>query len=161
MRCVIADTPRPRRMDARLVRFLLVGASGAIVNLGVLALLLEVVGARVLPAKVAAIELSILWNFYLNDRYTFHDRRDGAWTRRLAKYNLVALVGLVIQLGISGLADDVMVRLLSLNEIGRLRYLGQATGIVAATAWNFLSNLLWTWRVRRADVEPTLAGGLP
>jgi dolichol-phosphate mannosyltransferase len=147
-----------RILDSRLARFLVVGASGAIVNLGALAVLLEVFAVPVLSGKIVAIELSILWNFVLNDRFTFRDRRgEHGVVVRLLKYNLVALVGLVIQLGISSLTDDALVRVLGLGAVGHLRYLGQAVGIVAATAWNFLSNLLWTWRVRRREAAPLLS----
>jgi len=77
------------------LKFSVVGASGVLVNEGLL-LAFQSAGVFLLYASVAAIEVSILTNFVLNDLWTFKDRRSGAFVVRLAKFNALMLVGLVV-----------------------------------------------------------------
>jgi putative flippase GtrA len=128
----------------RLVRFGAVGASGALVNLGALHLLAGVLGVRELLASAIAIEASVLWNFALNDRFTFGDLRAGPWAARALRYHLVSAVGVALQLGTFGAA------LLAATHAGRqglgpVRYPAQAAGIALAFAWNFAASRRWAW----------------
>jgi len=151
----------------RLYRFGLVGLSGVVVNLAALALL-SGLGLLSTVASALAIELSILSNFLLNDRWTFVERRAGsAWSRAL-RFQLVSLVGALMQWGtfvvmgalfaLTDLSDGGWARyepvwegagLLGLiqspPELGPWRYAAQLIGIAVATSWNFLVNLSWTW----------------
>ena len=86
----------------RLWRFGAVGASGSLVNLGALHLFAAVLGLPELAASAAAVELSVLWNFALNDAFTFRDRRSGRWPARLLRYHVVSAVGVAIQLAVFG-----------------------------------------------------------
>ena len=83
----------------RFIKFNLVGISGVLVNEG---LFLTLVYARVylLRADAVAIEASILSNFFLNDYWTFRDRRHGHFLVRLVKFNALMVIGLVVNLGI-------------------------------------------------------------
>jgi putative flippase GtrA len=133
----------------RVARFAAVGASGAAVNLGVLWILAGVLGVRDVLASALAIEVSILWNFLLNDAFTYRDRNAGAqagWARRMGRYNLVSLVGLGLQLGTFVLVQAIVVHVLDRGALGPLRYAAQAAGIVLAASWNFIGNLHFTWR---------------
>ena len=56
------------------IRFALVGASGTLVNLGVFTGVLHT-GLNKYVASALAIEISIIWNFFLNNYWTFKDRR--------------------------------------------------------------------------------------
>ena len=67
---------------ARLARFLAVGASGVVVNEGIL-ILLKKLGFPLALSSLFAIELSILGNFALNNAWTWHDRRSGTLGHRL------------------------------------------------------------------------------
>jgi dolichol-phosphate mannosyltransferase len=140
-----------RMIRARLVRFGMVGATGVGVNLAALWLLAEVAGVRDVPASAIAIEASILWNFVLNDAFTYRDRNAGARAgrvERLARYNAVSLVGFAIQLGAVVVLRAVALHLLEREALGALRYPVQCAGIVLATAWNFTGNLRFTWAQR-------------
>lgn len=62
----------------RMTRFAAVGAFGTVVNLLVMAaLLLGVFEVNYVVAAVIAAEISILHNFVLQERFVFHDLRDG------------------------------------------------------------------------------------
>ena len=70
---------------ARMLRFLAVGASGVVVNVGVMAVLVAL-GSHYLAASLIATELSIAWNFLLHERFVFRDRRGASrWWHRLLK----------------------------------------------------------------------------
>lgn len=136
-------------LRSRMLRFAAVGASGVLVNLGALWLFASALALREVLASAAAIEVSIVWNFCLNNAFTYGDRnaqaRAGFW-ERLGRYNLVSLVGLGIQLGTFLLARAALLRALGRESLGELRYAAQLVGIVLATAWSFAGNLHFTWR---------------
>jgi dolichol-phosphate mannosyltransferase len=121
----------------RLARFGLVGTTGVVVNSALLALLVE--AAHLAPAVGAALatEAAILLNFALNDCWTFRDARPrSSWPRRAGQYNLVALGGLLISIGV----------LVALTHGLRLHYLpANLAGIGAGTAWNYAANCRITW----------------
>lgn len=151
--CADAPAPSPQipplGLRSRMVRFAAVGASGVLVNLGALWLFAAVLGVRDVLASAAAIETSIVWNFTLNNAFTYRDRnahaRAGVWAR-IVRYNAVSLVGLAIQLGTFVLVRAAVLHGLRREALGDLRYLAQVVGIVLATAWNFTGHLHFTWR---------------
>src|ERR1700730_10185470 len=79
------------------IKFNIVGLTGVFVNEGLL-IGLQSIGFYVLTASAIAIEVSILTNFLLNDLWTFRDRRSGHFAVRLAKFNLLMLLGLVVNI---------------------------------------------------------------
>src|SRR5712691_3327949 len=81
------------------IKFNIVGLTGVFVNEGLL-IALQAMGVYVLTASAVAIEFSILSNFVLNDFWTFRDRRSGHLVVRLAKFNVLMLLGLVVNLAI-------------------------------------------------------------
>ncbi len=66
----------------RMSRFAAVGLLGAVVNLGVMALLVGgVAELNYVVAAVVAAEVSILHNFLMQERFVFRDLRDGVHSR--------------------------------------------------------------------------------
>jgi dolichol-phosphate mannosyltransferase len=134
-----------------------VGATGVAVNLAGLWLLAGVLALREVLASALAIEASIVWNFFLNNAFTYGDRNAAAQAgpaRRLLRYNLVSLVGLAIQLGAFVLLRSAVLHALHREALGALRYPVQCVGIVLATGWNFAGNLHFTWRQATAARPP-------
>jgi len=132
------------RRKGELVRFLkfcLVGASGVGVNEGLLWLLKQFAGLPLWLSSAISIEASIISNYTLNDYFTFPDRRSQggkSFLKRLAKFNVVSLAGLGINMGIL---------LLLTNQFGEEYYLlFNLCGIVIAFLWNYLVNSWWTWK---------------
>lgn len=137
-----------RLLSPRVIRFAAVGISGVFVNLGVLYLFADVLRFRDVVSSAIAIEASIIWNFILNNAWTFRDKNHLAKVGALARvfrYNLVSLVGLGIQLVTFILLTSAIVHLLALAEPGPWKYPSQLVGIGIAMAWNFFSNFSWTW----------------
>lgn len=124
----------------RFIKFCLVGLSGVLVNMGLLWLLTEFAGLFYLLSAAIGIETSIVSNFVLNDFFTFPDRRSTgvkSALSRLAKFNVVSLGGLGINMAILWLLTE---------HLGLYYLLSNICGIAAATLWNFSVNTLWTWK---------------
>ncbi len=119
---------------ARMARFGIVGTLGLGVNSAVLFLAHGVAGLPLLVASALAVEVAILHNFLWNDRWTFG--ASGFSLRRLGKFNLTSLGGLLIASG---------VLYLLVTFVGVHYLLANLAGVALATAWNFASSLLWTW----------------
>ena len=120
------------------LRFALVGASGTLVNLGAFAVVLHS-GLNKYAASAVAIEVSIVWNFLLNNYWTFRERKTRDRTRiKGLKYNLVSLATLGVSFATFTLMS-VLVPRLSLE-------LDQLAGIVPAVLVNYFLNSYWTFR---------------
>lgn len=132
----------------RFIRFGLVGLSGVFVDMALLYLLSDpsMLGWKLTRSKIVASELAIINNFLWNDRWTFGDisRQQTGWRKRLKrllKFNLVCLAGLIL---------NVLTLNLLFNVFGINRYLANLIAIVAVTLWNFWVNLKLSWRVTDA-----------
>ncbi len=129
----------------RFIKFCTVGASGAGVNLGLLAFFVEVVGLYETLAVVISYEISILNNFIWNELWTFRDKRasaGGSVLSRAIKFNLVSLGGFSINLAVFALL---------FNLFGVFYIISEAVAILSAMLWNFFANLKWTWRARHEE----------
>ena len=131
-------------------RFAIVGASGTLINLGAFTILLHV-GVDKLIASPVGIELSILSNFWLNNRWTFRHRRSRASTPiKGLKFNLISVLSLAISFGTFA----------ALTEIFRqvTPQIFQLAGIVPAAIVNYFLNSYWTFR---AEDRKSAAEHLP
>ncbi len=79
-----------------MFKYVIVGITGVAVNEGMLLLLHGVLGSEL--SIIPAIEISIIYNFILNNRYTFKGK--GHFYMRMAKYNLFNLIGFAANLGV-------------------------------------------------------------
>jgi putative flippase GtrA len=148
------------RLGGRAARFAAVGLTGVAVNLGVLHLLAGVLGVREILSSAAAIEISILWNFALNDAVTFRDRRDAARSGplgRLLRYHAVSAVGAAVQLGTFVLAALALSRASGRTDLGAFRYAAQAAGIAAAFVWSFGGSMRFAWATGESPAREHLA----
>lgn len=124
----------------KIFKFGLVGASGIIVNTGILYGLTEYLGVYYMISSVFAIEAAIITNFILNDTWTF----DGAKTshlenrwKRFLSFEFVSVCGVVINLAV----------LFALTEFAGIYYIvSNIAGIFIAFIWNFLVNRHITWK---------------
>ena len=120
------------------IKFGIVGASGVVVNLGSFTTLLAA-GLNKFVASPMAIELSIVWNFLLNNYWTFRWRKtkDDVHIKGL-KFNVVSILSLVVSystfIGISFLLPTFPPQA------------AQLIGIVPAMLVNYFLNSYWTFR---------------
>lgn len=125
---------------SRLVKFVMVGASGVLVNIGILYILTEAAGLYYLASAAIGVEASIISNFTLDNYITFADKRlpgVKSFFSRLFKFNLIALAGLGINL---------LAVLFFTDGLGLYYIVSALLGIAAATSWNYLGNTWWTWK---------------
>jgi dolichol-phosphate mannosyltransferase len=89
-----------------------------------------------------ASEVAIINNFVWNDAWTFGDvakrqSAPGARLRRFAKFQLVCLAGLLLNVALLNV---------QYNYLGINRYVANAIAIALVTAWNFWLNVKLNWR---------------
>jgi dolichol-phosphate mannosyltransferase len=123
----------------RLLKFCVVGASGVIVNMGVLYVLVEILKFSYIIASPIAIELSILSNFAVNLIWTWKDRAHNVsfWIK-LFRYH--------IAVGITAFVGNYIL-LVGLTEFFKVQYMiSNLIGIAVGTVFNFIVNDLWTFR---------------
>jgi len=121
-------------------KYYLVGASGVLVNLGILFILTEFVGLWYLLSSTIGIYVSITSNFLFNKTWTF---RDTAIKQRdflmYGKFIGVSLVGMGIQLGF----NYIFVEKLSVYYL-----LAALMSIMIASSVNFVLNRRLTFGIK-------------
>ncbi|SMF11868.1 glycosyltransferase [Pseudobacteriovorax antillogorgiicola] len=135
---------RLRGME-RFIKFGAVGLSGVVVNLFFF-WLFQTWGAEPYLASPLAIEVSIIWNFLLNNLWTFSESKgDSRFIVRGLKFNVVSLMSLLVSYG----------TFLSLNAMfpDGNQYLYQASGIIPASVFNYFCNLYWTFGKKKAGTD--------
>ena len=127
----------------RFLRFGVVGFSGVFVALGIFYVLREMLGLALTRSAILSSEVAIINNFLWNDLWTFGDiaSQQRGWRKRikrLLKFNIVCLSGLVL---------NVLLVNLLFNVLGVNEYIAKLLAIAAVTLWNFWFNLKLSWRV--------------
>ncbi|KSW12657.1 hypothetical protein CF15_01790 [Pyrodictium occultum] len=129
----------------RPLRFAAVGASGTLVNLGVLGLLHGRLGLPLPPSLLAAYEASLTWNYVLHDSWTFRGQRPPgrlSWLRHWVRYHAAAAAGMASYLAVGE----------ALARLGVHYLLAAFLGILAGFAANFTISSLRVWTgPRRAE----------
>lgn len=131
-------------------RYVVVGLSGALINVGVLYMLAERAGWRPALALPAAIQLALFSNFFWNHVVTFRSRqgRRGAKPAgvlsRLIRFETLCVPGAVL---------NVLVTLVLYGQ-GVELLLAATAGVLAGGLWNLSFNLPATWRLWDASSLP-------
>ncbi len=121
--------------EYRVLKFVTVGLSGVLVNLGSLWILVTFFSFPKLYSAIFAIEFSIINNFILNDFWTFKDRRSGNFFYRLIKFHGSALGPLI---------NYIVYVLLLLFGVNYL--IADAIGILCGFVANYLFSEFIVWR---------------
>jgi len=134
-------------LNARVVEFFcfsVVGCSGIAVNLGAYYAFTRWLAVPMTLASPMAIELSVLWNFALNDRWTFGGRRlHNGLAARVGRFHAVSLVAGLMNYSI----------LLLLAKAGWWDMAANLVGIAVGALAKFAVNSAWTWRELDADSQ--------
>jgi len=118
-----------------LLKFGIVGISGIVVNEGLLVVFTRFLFWPVSIAGAAAIEISIISNFLLNNYWTWRSSRDQSFLIRILRYHSVAII--------SGLINYAILMILS--HMGMDPLLANLFGIAVGTVINFFLNHYWTF----------------
>jgi dolichol-phosphate mannosyltransferase len=137
--------------DSAFFKFCVVGASGVLVDMGLLYVLSDpsMLALGLTRSKILAAETAIASNFMLNDLWTFRQAALGqpglrARFRRFLGFNAICSAGLLLNV----LLLNVLFNYGHLN-----RYLANAVAIVAVTGWNYWLNRKMNWAPVRVPAE--------
>src|ERR1700733_10161103 len=122
------------------IKFCIVGASGVVINLAAFSGLLAL-NANPYLASPLAVEVSILWNFLLNNAWTFRYRPKAEHIGvRGLKFNIVSLASLAVTFATFVALSKAFPRLpLQIDQLA---------AIVPTTAINYFLNSYWTFKAK-------------
>jgi len=126
-----------------LFKFLVVGASGVVVNAFAWRALLEAFPLGLGTAQLIAGEAAVITNFIFNNLWTFGERdTKHSLTSRFLQYNVTAYVSVLISAGVVELLGNYF------GTAPRLRYL--LVGIALGTIWNFAVSNWWIFKEKKS-----------
>lgn len=124
--------------SSRLSRFLMVGATGAAVDIPSFCLFLQFLP---LPAaRGIAIWMAMTWNFYWNRRFTFRDRQRDGVLHQYLRFCVSSLGGATISWLTSVLLCEVS------GFVAAYPAIGAAIGIIAGVSFNFAASSRWVFK---------------
>ncbi len=124
--------------DRRFYAFCAVGALGVFANLLSLNILLNVFHLDDLTASIQAGVIAVIHNFFWNDTFTWRERKQAIFWKRLIQLPQFALV-----CGLGVTVTTLIAQILVLG--GSNIYTGQLLGIILVSRWTFTANNRWTW----------------
>lgn len=159
-------------LSTTLVKFLIVGGIGFLINQFVLFLtydsglvwffpakhehidliLLTAADSRLLLASIMAVEIAIVCQFNFHERWTFRKRnREGNILVRFVKYNLSAAVSPLITVVCVNTLTPVFRDAAGADSlIGHFApYLANTVGVLLGFSWNYALNTLVIWPHQR------------
>ena len=134
---LIADKTIGRFVPVRLLKFLMVGGLGVFVHLAVLRTILGA-GSAFVTAQTAAVMTAIAFNFFLNNSFTYADRKLKGWRLigGLASFYAISALGAVANIGIGTWMAGHDERW----------WVAGVAGVVVGAIWNFAMSAALTWR---------------
>lgn len=140
---------KKRTESGKMLRFMMVGLSGTVVDFALLTFLKEAVGLATLLANSLSFCAGLINNFTWNRLWTFADSQNSNLVTQFIKFGAVSIIGLLL--------NNIIVLLLESPFsfiFGGYAYLPAkviATGIVFL--WNFTANRYWTFNDIHQEVS--------
>ena len=133
------------KSSERMMKFGLVGGSGIIVNLGMFTcskylfnLFHALSDTTLLASSLFGDEISIVYNFILNHKWTFKDvTNDDHIILKLLKFHAITIISVIINNSVL----FILYKQLQVPDV-----LAKFIGIIVAFLWNYFFNAKWTWR---------------
>ena len=131
-----------RYVPVKFIMFSLVGGTGLIVHLIALALTHKLAGLDFAVAQTIATLIAITFNFFLNNAFTFRDRRLRGWRilRGWASFTLACSVGAVANIGVAVYLFDLFS-----GEVSMLWIWSAIAGVLVGAVWNYAVTAVYTW----------------
>jgi len=137
----------------RFLRFMIVGAIGAVVDFGVMNLLIHLCNFSVTISGIISFLAAVTSNFTWNRYWTYPDSRSKHLFRQYGEFLLINALGLVLRVPILAFIDPLMRTLFS-NLPLRLPFITPNTlgdnftlalAVLIVMFWNFFANRYWTY----------------
>jgi dolichol-phosphate mannosyltransferase len=134
---LLADKTVGRLVPIRFLMFAGVGALGLVVHLALLGAIIGL-GLPFTAAQTSAVVASMAFNFLLNNRFTYRDRRltGLAFWRGMASFYLVCGLGALGNVGVGTLVYGT----------AHTWWLAGAAGAAIGAVWNYAATSCLTWR---------------
>lgn len=134
---LLAEKASGRYVPSKFLLFGLVGASGMVVHLAVLRILLAAVGAGFVGAQSLATATAMIWNYFLNNSLTYREYRLVGWRalRGLISFMAACALGAVINVLV---ARD-------LYALTEMWLLAGAGGAAVGALLNYALTSMFTW----------------
>ena len=135
----------------RFLKFAVVGVIGAVVDFGIMNLMVAIFQANLVIAGTISFIAAILSNFTWNRYWTYPDSRSKPIVRQLAQFSIVSIAGLVIRLPILALVEPIIHRMWDMLQLptSMADFLAKnftlAIAVVIVMFWNFFINRFWTY----------------
>ena len=136
----------------RFIKFITVGAIGAVVDFGIMNLFSKLFNMPLTLAGTISFICAIISNFLWNRIWTYPDSRSRPISRQLTMFFIVNVAGLAIRLPILHFLEPPMQGLfksLDLNTPLTPEFLGKNFTLMVAVSvvmlWNFFVNRYWTY----------------
>lgn len=138
---MLLDKTVGRYIPTRFIPFAFIGGLGVFVHMGVLWVLFRGLGGSFVAGQTAATLVAMTFNFFLNNFFTYRDRRLRGWglLRGWLSFTLACSVGAVANVGIA-------TYLFHATPAGGLWWVISATaGIIVGAVWNYAVTAVYTW----------------
>jgi dolichol-phosphate mannosyltransferase len=135
---LIADKSIGHLIPVRFALFALIGGLGLVVHLAVLWTSLKVADAPFATAQTAAAVVAMTSNFFLNNLFTYRDKRLKGWRllRGLTSFYLICAVGAVANVGIATYAFAEH----------QTWWVAGIAGVIVGSVWNYAVSSIFTWK---------------
>jgi dolichol-phosphate mannosyltransferase len=135
---LIADKLIGHIVPVRFALFAFIGGIGLLIHMSILWFALTIAGAAFDPAQASAAVAAMTSNFFLNNLFTYRDRRlrGPALLRGLFTFYAICALGAVANVGIAGY-------LFSQHEVW---WLAGLAGVVVGSVWNYAVSSVFTWK---------------
>lgn len=142
-----------RRGVRQFVKFCLIGATSAVIDVGLLNLFTQVFGWHWVIAQVLSFTLAVTNGYIWNSRWTFRGMGQGTSRRRYVLFYLTNIIGLLINIGVMKLVMYAITGqvVATANPSARLLNLAKVVAIGCVSLWNFGASKYWTFR---PETEP-------
>lgn len=129
-----------RALLSQFLRFGLVGAVGTLIDLSVIALLVDGLGVWFGWARLAGFLVAVTANFVNNDRFTFTGPREAAPLVRWARFVATSSLGMAVNYAVS------MALFLHIPLFAEFYPLAATCGTVAGMGINFAGARIYAFR---------------
>lgn len=137
----------------RFLKFCLIGLIGAVVDFGVMNLILHFTNASSRVASTISFIAAVISNFLWNHFWAYPDSRKKSLSKKIVQFFLVSLIGLGIRFVLFLTIESPIIRLcqgivpadffMSPETVGHNVTL--VISILIVLVWNFIGNRFWTY----------------
>jgi putative flippase GtrA len=136
----------------RFIKFISVGAIGAVVDFGIMNLFSKLFSTPLILAGTISFICAVISNFLFNRFWTYPDSRSRTIAKQLSMFFIVNVAGLAIRLPILHFLEPPMLRvtiLLAKSIPFSPQFMGNnltlAVAVSVVMLWNFFINRYWTY----------------